>query len=362
MVGKYNYLIIIIMNASYPYIIAEIGANHNGDMDTAKLMIRSAKENGADAVKFQLYYPEDLCTYDYYCQLNEGSVKLENVSAWKTEELGLRNVFEQVERFAVQEQEHIEYFNFARQIGIDYATSVFTKQGVDFCIDQKVAFLKLASCDVTNLDLIDYCLSKDYPLLISLGMADLAEIEQIVKMIPLKSKDKVILLHCISLYPPKEEIINLNFMNTLKSTFGVKVGYSDHSLGFTIPLAAVALGASVIEKHFTLDKNMPGWDHKVSANPEELKIICGESKRIVASLGTGIKIVSDEELEKRKKFRRSCATKNALVKGQFITKDDLSFKRPGTGISADRYNEIVGRRVNKDIKADKTLFWEDLVK
>lgn len=350
------------MKTNYPYVIAEIGANHNGSMEMAKQMIRSAKDSGADAVKFQLYYPKDLCTYDYYCQLNEGTVKLENVSMWKTEELGLNDVFEQVEKFAVQEQEHIEYFNFARQIGIDYATSVFTKEGVDFCIDQKVAFLKLASCDVTNLDLIEYCLSKDYPLLISLGMADLAEIDQIVRMIPEKSKSKITLLHCVSLYPPKETMVNLNFMNTIRNTFGIKVGYSDHSLGFTIPLAAATLRASVIEKHFTLDKNLPGWDHKVSANPEELGIICKESKRIIDSLGASIRIISEEEIEKRKKFRRSCVVKNALLKGQVVTQDNLLFKRPGTGISADRYNEIVGRRVNKNIDADKTLFWEDLIK
>lgn len=350
------------MNNKYPYIIAEIGGNHNGDMDLAKQMMLAAKESGADAVKFQLYRKQDLWTMDHLTELNEGVVKLENVSAWNTKELGLKNIFEQVEKFAVQEQEHIEYFRYARELGIDYSTSTFTKQDVDFVIDEKVSFLKIASCDVTNLELIEYCLSKEYPLLISLGMSTLAEIEQLVRLIPPFMKDKVTLLHCISLYPPKDDYINLRFMQTLRNAFGVKVGYSDHSLGFSVPLAAVALGATCIEKHFTLDKDLPGWDHKVSANPEEMRIICEESKRIVDSLGDGVKILSDDELAKQKKFRRSMATAKALAAGQVITKEDIAFKRPGTGIPADRLSEIIGRRVNKDIAEDKTLFWEDLVK
>lgn len=277
------------MKKKYPYIIAEIGGNHNGNMELAKKMIKVAKECGADAVKFQLYRKRDLWTNDHLEELNQGLVKLENVSNWSTKELGLKNIFEQIEAFSVQEKEHIEYFDYARKIGIQYSTSTFTKNDVDFCVDQKVAFLKVASCDVTNLDLIEYVLSKEYPTLISLGMASLSEIEQVVKLIPTKMRTKVTLLHCVSLYPPKDEFVNLHFMQTIRNTFGVNAGYSDHTLGFAIPLAAVTLGASVIEKHFTLDKNMPGWDHKVSANPEEMTVLCRESKRIVNSLGSGIK-------------------------------------------------------------------------
>ena len=209
---------------------------------------------------------------------------------------------------------------------------------------------------------MEYAISKDYPLQIALGMASLAEIENIVKLIPEKFRHNVTLLHCVSLYPPKDEYVNLNFLNTLRQCFGLPVGYSDHTLGYAIPLAAVALGATVIEKHFTLDKNMPGWDHKVSANPEEMKIICEASKHIVDSLGNGIKVVSDDEIAKQKKFRRTIATVKPLKVGQEITYDDIAFKRPGTGIPADRYKEIIGRHVNRDIEADKTLFWEDLVK
>ena len=345
-----------------PYIVAEIGGNHNGDVDLAKRMIREAKACGADAVKFQLYRRCDLWTEDHLKELNEGVVKLENVSAWETKELGLKDIFAQVDKFAVQEKEHIEFFNCARECGIDYGTSTFTKKDVDFCIDQKVANLKVASCDVTNLDLIEYVISKDYPTHIALGMASLAEIEAIVNLIPEKCRRNVTLLHCVSLYPPKDELVNLKFIETLRRNFGMAVGYSDHTLGFEIPLAAVAMGASVIEKHFTLDKNMPGWDHRVSADPTEMKIICSAAKRIADALGDGIKRVSDDELAKRKKFRRTIATARALKAGEEICYEDILFKRPGTGIPADKYKEIIGRHVCRDIDANKTLLWEDLVR
>lgn len=350
------------MKKKYPYIVAEIGGNHNGDIELGKKMIDAAKECGADQVKFQFYRRSDLWTEDHLKELNDGVVTLENVKAWNTKELGLNNIFDQVDRFSVQQEAHIEFFRHAREIGIDYSTSSFSREAVDFCIDQKVKNLKVASCDVTNLDLVEYVLSKDYPTQIALGMATMGEIEQLVNIIPQSCRHNVTLLHCVSLYPPKDEYINLKFLQTLRQAFGMEVGYSDHTFGFSIPLAAVAMGATVIEKHFTLDKNLPGWDHKVSANPEEMAIICSESKRIANAMGTGIKILSEDEIAKSKKFRRSITTARPLIAGQQITYEDLAFKRPGTGISPDRFREIIGRHVNHDIEANKTLFMEDLVK
>ena len=350
------------MNSNHPYVVAEIGGNHNGDVDLGKRMIREAKECGADAVKFQLYRRCDLWTEDHLKELNDGVVKLENVSNWSTRELGLADIFAQVDRFAVQEREHIEFFRCARDCGIEYATSAFTKADIDFCVDQKVAYLKIASCDVTNLDLIEHALSKDYPIQIALGMASLAEMEAIVNMVPEKMRGKVTLLHCVSLYPPRDEIVNLSFIETLRRLFGMSVGYSDHTLGFELPIAAMALGASVIEKHFTLDKATPGWDHRVSSDPGEMRIICAAARRVSVALGDGQKRLTVDELEKRKKFRRSLTTARALSKGETISPEDILFKRPGTGISADRFKEVVGRRVCRDIEADKTLFWEDLLK
>ena len=350
------------MSEKNPYIVAEIGGNHNGDVELGKRMIREAKACGADAVKFQLYRRCDLWTEDHLKELDSGVVKLENVPEWSTKELNLKNIFEQIDKFAVQEQEHMEFFACAREVGIDYGTSTFTKRDVDFCIDQKVANLKVASCDATNLDLIEYVISKDYPVHIALGMVTMDEIREVVKLIPDSCRHNVTLLHCVSLYPPRDSQVNLAFMDTLRREFGMAVGYSDHTLGYAIPLAAAALGASVIEKHFTLDKNMPGWDHKVSADPEELRIICEMSKRISDSLGDGIKVLCDDEIAKRRKFMRTIATSRPIMAGEKITYDDIVFKRPGTGICASRYKEVIGMRATHDIKADKTLFWEDVEK
>ena len=346
----------------YPYIVAEIGGNHNGDVELAKRMIRSAKENGADAVKFQLYRRGDLWTEEHLHELNDGVVRLENVESWTTQELGLNNIFEQIDRFAVQEKEHIEFFNCARELGIDYGTSTFTKNDVDFCIDQKVANLKVASCDATNLDLIEYVISKEYPVHIALGMVSMEEIREVVSLIPDCCRRHVTLLHCVSLYPPKDSQVNLSFMNTLRREFGMEVGYSDHTLGYAVPLAAAALGASVIEKHFTLDKNMPGWDHKVSVNPEELRTICTMSKRIADSAGDGVKVLSEDGLAKRRKFMRTLATARPIKAGAVIAYEDLAFKRPGTGVSAAKYTEVIGKRAAHDIAADKTLFPEDIAR
>lgn len=343
----------------YPYIIAEIGGNHNGNMDLAKKMIDIAKECGADAVKFQLYRGNELITRKHLIELNSGIVKLENVQEWNTKELGLKNIFEQIEQFAIQEKEHIELFEHARKIGIDYASSCITNEEIDFLVNQKVNFLKIASMDVNNPVFIHHALSKNIPIIISLGLASLGEIENVVNLIPEKYKKNVTLLHCISLYPPKDELVNLNFIKTLSTNFDIEIGYSDHTLGFSIALAAVALGAKVIEKHFTLDKNMPGWDHKVSANPDELKIICEESKRIFESLGDGRKKVSKEEMEKRLKFRRSCITATELTASHIISEKDIVYKRPGTGISPDEIKYLIGRKLKKDVKADYLLTWED---
>ena len=345
----------------YPYIVAEIGANHNGDMELAKTLIRTAKECGVDCVKFQLYHSGELNTRDNLMDLDSGKMKLENVQEWKTKELGLGSIFEQGRKFMAQEQEHIEFFNCAREVGIDYATSVFSKVAVDFCIEQKTKFIKVASCDALNLDLIEYIISKDYPVQIALGMCSLGEVEQIVNLVPEKYRHNVTLLHCVSIYPPKDDIVNLNFLQTLKQAFELPVGFSDHTLGTSIPLAAITLGASVIEKHFTMDKDMPGWDHKVSANPEEMKFLCSESKRIIDALGSGRKVVSEAEMEKRLKFRRGLVINRPMKEGQVIVYEDLACKRPGTGIPADRMREVIGRRVGHDFEADKTLFWEDLI-
>ena len=213
-------------------------------------------------------------------------------------------------------------------------------------------------CDTEKLIRNDY----GFQAAVYAGIELPEEIRAAIEVLREKGTKEIKLLHCNTEYPTPFCDVNLRAMKTLRDEFGLEVGYSDHTKGIEVPIAAVAMGATVIEKHFTLDKNMPGWDHRVSANPEEMKIICEESKRIVDALGNGIKVVSDDEIAKQKKFRRTIATVNPLKEGQEITYNDIAFKRPGTGIPADRYKEVIGRHVCRDIDADKTLFWEDLVK
>lgn len=349
-----------MINNIKPYIIAEIGCNHNGDLDLAKRMILEAKACGCDAFKVQLWNKSELFTQQYLQDLNDGKIFLENVKEWKTKELGLNNIFDQVDHFAIYEKQHIDLFRFARKAGIHFGSTAVTERGVDFLIDQKVSFIKIASMDTNNPVFLEYVFSKNYPVIVSLGMASLGEIEEIVQLIP-KNNKKVTLLHCVSLYPPEDEIVHLNFIPQLKQLFDVNIGYSDHTLGFSITLAAVALGANVIEKHFTLDKNMPGWDHKVSANPEEMKIICSESKRIVDAVGDGPRALSEREIQKRLKFRRSLIIKRNVKKGSKLTREDLTYKRPGTGISPAEMKYVLGRTAARNLRPDQLLEWKDLV-
>jgi N-acetylneuraminate synthase len=190
-------------------------------------------------------------------------------------------------------------------------------------------------------------------------MATMGEIEQAVQTVEEAGNNQIILLHCVSVYPPEMETINLRNMTTLQQAFGYPVGFSDHTIGSAIPLASVALGACVIEKHFTIDKDLPGWDHMISANPEEMKIITKESKNIVAALGSPRRIISDVEKKKMPKMKRSIVSSRPLKKGAFIKKEDLDFKRPGTGIAPDQEKYLIGRQVIRNIDEDAVLKWDD---
>lgn len=343
-----------------PYIIAEIGCNHNGDLDLARKMIHEAEKCGCDAVKFQLWTKDMLFTDNYLQELNDGKVRLENVSKWETKELGLNNIFDQVERFSIYKKEHEALFACARKAKIGYSSSVFRKEDVDFLIDQKVSFLKIASMDINNFELIDYVLSRNYRTVISTGLATLGEIDMVAQRVPSKARKNVALLHCVSLYPPRDAMVNLKFIQTLSAVYGFTIGYSDHTLGYSIPLAAAALGARVIEKHFTLDKKLPGWDHHVSADPQEMQIICRETKRISAALGDGRKVLSDEEKEKQLKFRRSLVTTREIKKGEKFTAKHFTFKRPGTGIPPHEVNYVIGRQAARKLEGNRTVTWRDI--
>ena len=199
------------------------------------------------------------------------------------------------------------------------------------------------------------------PMVLSTGMATLGEIESAIKVIENEDNYKIVLLHCIAIYPPKNKDINLRNIRMMQKVFRYPVGFSDHSIGFTIPLASVPLGVCIIEKHFTTDKNLPGWDHEISANPEEMKIIVDGSKNIHESLGQFGRVVSEDEQQQKKKFRRSIFVNRELKKGDILTEGDVSFQRPGTGIPPNELKYIIGKTVNKNLNDEHLLTLDDLI-
>jgi len=340
-----------ITDFGIPYIIAEIGANHNGDMELARKMIDSAKSCGCDAVKFQSWTPDSLIAQEEYNrnqQYNDSPKK------------HFGSLKKMVERYYLRPEQHYKLKQYCDDIDIEFCSSSFSEEEADLLEEIQVAFHKIASMDINNLDFLRHVARKQKPILISTGMATLSEIENAVKIIENEGNQQIILLHCISIYPPLYEDINLNNILMLRQTFGYPVGFSDHTIGTSIPLASVAVGSCLIEKHFTLDKDLPGWDHDISADPEEMKVIVTESKNVINSLGSYRRVVSQAEEDKKVNFRRSIVAKAHLKKGHKINFKNLDFKRPGSGIPPDKLDYVIGRKLNKDIGEDELIGWGDL--
>lgn len=333
-----------------PYVIAEIGSNHNGDMALCRRLIGAAADAGAHAVKFQSWSESSLIAREEY---------LRNIEYSDTKK-HFGSLLDMVKAYQFTEEQHREALAYCRELGVAFCSSPFSEREVDLLDDLDVPFFKIASMDVVYLPFLRYVARKKKPVVISTGMSSLAEIERAVDVVRGAGNDEIVLLHCISIYPPAYETINLRNIEMLQQAFGVPVGFSDHSLGSAIPLAAIALGASVIEKHFTLDKNMPGWDHAISADPAELETIVSEGRNIFTALGSPVRSVMPEEMEKRKKFRRSLVTRSAMPAGHVIAESDLTAKRPGTGISPAELDYVVGRALARPVEDDQVLSWKDL--
>lgn len=340
-----------VFNFCEPYIIAEIGANHNGDMDLAKAMIDAAVECGVDAVKFQSWTPKSLIAkeeYDRNQKYNDSAKK------------HFGSLKEMVDKYYLREEQHHELKAYSDKKGVDFCSTPFSIEEVDLLHSLDAPFYKVASMDVNNLELLSYVGGKGKPVVLSTGMSTLGEIEKAVETITKAGCNDIALLHCISIYPPLYEDIHLRNITMLQQTFGLPVGFSDHTIGFSIPLASVALGACIIEKHFTTDKDLPGWDHEISADPYEMKIICNESKNVIRSLGSFVRTVSQAEEQKKLKFRRSIVTTKSLKAGHVLQPGDLTSKRPGTGISPDLQDNLLGRTLKVDLQEDIVMKWDHL--
>lgn len=339
-----------LKNFGKPFIIAEIGSNHNGDMQLARKIIDAAKSCGCDAVKFQSYSDKSLiCKAEY-----EANTKYRD-----SPKKHFGSLEEMVKKYYLREEQHYELKEYCDKIGITFSSSPFSYAEVDLLIKLNVPYLKVASMDINNYPLLRYMASTGKPLIVSTGMATLAEIDNAVHIIEKEGNSQIVLLHCISVYPPAYEDIHLRNITMLQQAFPYPVGFSDHSIGTHIPLAAITLGSCVIEKHITINKDLPGWDHEISADPPEMKAIVEQSQLVYTALGSFCRTVSADEEAKKLKLRRSLVSACDLVSGQVIGKKDIISKRPGTGMPADLADYIVGRTAKRDIEADSLLKWED---
>lgn len=344
----------VVFNYCKPYIIAELGSNHNGDMALAKKLIIEAKEAGADCVKFQSWSKDSIFARKKYEDNYFIADDYRSRTDYTLEEI--------VDAYSISEEELLEMKTLADELGIDCTSTPFSKKEADFLVDKlESPFIKVASMDLNNYPFLDYLAKKGKPIVISTGLSELYEIDRAIKTIEDAGNNEIVILHCISTYPPEDSDVHLNNIKTLMAAYpDYPVGFSDHTLGIAIPLASVALGACLIEKHFTLDKNMEGWDHKVSATKDEMREIVDNAERVSNALGS-FRITAVESDEKKKEFRRSIVLSREMKKGEVISHEDIDYKRPGGAFNPDMTEFVVGRTVNKDLKFDHILTKEDIV-
>lgn len=334
-----------------PYVIAEIGANHNGDMDLARKMIDVAKECGADCVKFQSWTKDSIFSKKVYDDNFFLADDYRNRTDYTLEAI--------VDKFHIGEKEHRELKEYCDQLKIGFMSTPFSKREVDLLIDELgLPFVKVASMDLNNVPFLKYIAKKGVPVVISTGLCELSDVSDAVKTLKENGCPEVVLLHCVSIYPPEDNQVNLNNIDMLRQTFGCKVGYSDHTLGTVAPIMSIAKGVCIIEKHFTLDKDMFGWDHKISANPTELKQICDAASVGYKMLGSYTKVVNENK-DRREAFQRSIVAARNIEKGAIISEEDLDYKRPGIGISPKYYEFVIGKKAKRDIKYDEIIHMED---
>lgn len=332
-----------------PFVIAEIGANHNGDMDLARKLIDAAVEAGADCVKFQSWTKDTIFSREIYDNdkfLTDGR-----------DEDRAETLENTVEKYSTSKKELAALRAYCRKKDIVFSCSGFSFDEVDFLVDElSIPLIKVASMDVPNLPFLKHIGGKGVPVILSTGLAAMEEITAAVDTLTGSGVKDLILLHCIAQYPPDDADTNLRNITMLWQAFpDALVGFSDHSKGTAIPLAAIALGACVVEKHFTLDKDMEGWDHAVSADPDDLAAIVHEGRRIAVALGAEERQVTDKDMEMRTAFRRSIVAARAIKAGTVIERADLDFKRPGRGIPPNQMEAVIGRTANRDIAADEIL-------
>ncbi len=327
-------------------IIAEAGVNHNGDLDLAKQLISSAAAAGADLVKFQSF----IAGKSISREAPKAEYQMGTTCAGESQ-------YDMVRKLELSRADHEILIEECRRHGIGFFSTAFDAESFDLLVELGLDCIKIPSGEITNLPLLRYMTRLGLPVILSTGMANLGEIEAALEVIEQAGTPRslVTILHCTTEYPAPMGDVNLRAMVNLKAAFGVEVGYSDHTVGIEIPIAAVALGATVIEKHFTLDRKLPGPDHQASLEPHELKAMVDAIRNVERALGDGIKRPSPSELKNKAIARKSLVAIRAIRAGEFFSADNIAAKRPGTGISPMRWDEVIGRPALRDFAADELI-------
>ena len=331
------------------FVIAEAGVNHDGKLSQALELVAAAKRAGADAVKFQTFRADRLVTRD----APQAEYQAQGEKRRSTQHEMLR-------RLELSDDDHLALVRRCRELGVLFLSSPFDERSADLLEELGVPAFKIGSGELTNTPLLQHVARKGRPMLVSTGMADIEEVRIAVDAIRAAGNDDLVLLHCVSLYPAPLEDVNLRAMQTLRSEFGVPVGYSDHTEGNEAAMAAVALGACVLERHFTLDRSLPGPDHRMSIDEEGLSSLVRTIRSVEAALGTGEKIAVDGERAIAAVARKSLVAAVFIEAGTEIGDEMLKVVRPGTGMRPGRRAEVVGKRAARDIPADTPITEEML--
>lgn len=326
------------------YIIAEAGVNHNGDIELARKMVDEAKKAGADCIKFQTFIAEKVVSRN----ARKADYQYKNSAGNETQ-------LEMIKKLELSFGEFKELHSYCQQKKIDFLSTPFDLESIDFLAGLGLARWKIPSGEITNLPYLLRIARYKKPVILSTGMSTIEEIEAAVDVLKTGGIEDITLLHCNTEYPTPYEDVNLKAMVTMQEIFKLPVGYSDHTLGIEVPVAAAALGATVIEKHFTLDKNLPGPDHKASLEPEELGKMVQAIRNIEKALGDGVKKPSPSEIKNLHAARKSIVAKRSIKKGEIFTEENITVKRPGSGISPMKWFEVLGKAAKRDFAEDELI-------
>lgn len=324
-------------------IIAEAGVNHNGDINLAKQLVDKAKVAGADIIKFQTFKLDSIVS------------KFAEMANYQKDNIGkVESQKEMLTKISLPYEAFVKLFEYCNKKEIQFLSTPFDIESIHF-LNDIVPFWKIPSGEVTNYPYLVEIAKTFKPVIMSTGMCELQEIDEAIKVLKNNGTTDITLLHCNTQYPTPYKDVNLHAMETLRDRYKVKIGYSDHTNGIEVPIAAVALGAEVIEKHFTLDKNLPGPDHKASLEPYELAAMVSSIRNIEEALGSPNKTVSDSERENIAVARKSIVAAKSIKKGEILSENNITTKRPGTGLSPMCWNSVIGKIAIRDFQEDEEI-------